>query len=109
MTTDELIEAIHSLTDADELRLLQSELKGRLEDIERVDARRMARGLTIGTKVRIRHDAQLRPKYILGQIATVVTAPAQKRIGVRFDDAEAAGRFGGGEVRVPLTTIEVVD
>jgi len=50
----------------------------------------------------------LRPSYINGLSATVVKVNKTRAV-VRFNAPEAAGRFGGKDVTVPLANITLVD
>jgi hypothetical protein len=83
------------------------------QDLRRQKGREIASEICSGTKVRIRQDAPLRPHYILGTEATVVSVnrtTATIKLGdVPTPPAGGRSRFFTGQmIRCPLDAIELV-
>jgi hypothetical protein len=76
----------------------------RLKAIAVVEELMAASRLHVGDRVRLGHN--LRPQYLHGRSATVVTKEGDKWI-VRLD--EPVGRFSDGDLRVWATQIEALE
>jgi hypothetical protein len=102
---DSIIDLIHSGEVDDNMDEIAREVKARQAFLRDQDNRRMMaelrerNGDTPGTRVRIRHDAPLKPRYILGATGEVVAKRISK-ISVRMDNDihdpyhKWAGRIG---------------
>lgn len=83
------------------------------KDMRRQKGAEVAAQIDSGAKVRIKHDASLRPTYILGVEATVVTinrTTATIKLGeVQTPMSGGRNRFFTGQmIRCPLDAIELV-
>ena len=95
--------------DAEDLATLGTHVWNCKREAQRQEGRKVAATLTTGGKVRIRRDAHLRPRYILGTLAEVVkinkiTATiilGEVRGGTKF--------YTGQEIRCPLDALELVE
>lgn len=96
--------------DAEDLRQLGDHVWERMKEAKRIEGRKVAATLRVGSVVRIRHDAALRPRYILGTCATVVKVnqtTATITLGhVRTTSANAKF-YTGQEIRCPLSALEL--
>lgn len=75
----------------------------------KAEGRRLKAKLRIGMTVRIKHDAPLRPKYILGTMATIVSVNRTKA-KIQLGDLGQQGRFQSGDlVHCPIDCLEIVE
>lgn len=89
----------------DDLTQLAADVRARKEAIAAKRALDARLTLRPGATVTVNG---LRPSYINGLSATVVQVNKTRAV-IKFNDAQAAGRFGSNEVTVPLANITLVD
>ena len=78
-------------------------------EAQRQEGRKVAATLTTGGKVRIRHNAHLRPRYILGTLAEVVKIN-KTTATIILGEVRGGTRFQTGqEIRCPLDALEPVE
>lgn len=93
----------------DDIEYLGTYLHNILRESRRMEGSRVAATLRGGAKVRIRRDAALRPRYILGIEATVVKVN-QTTATITLGEVRHGGRFfTGQEIRCPLEALELVE
>jgi len=73
---------------------------------EALTARQAARALSVRPGEKVRFNGNIKPKYLVGVLASVVKVNS-KTVTCRIDDPATAGRFQG-DVRVPVSLIEPV-
>ena len=95
--------------DAEDLSTLGTHVWECKREALRLEGRKVAATLKTGAKVRIRHNAQLRPRYILGTLAEVVKVN-QTTATIILGEVRGGSKFQTGqEIRCPLDALEVVE
>jgi hypothetical protein len=93
--------------DAEDLSQLGSHIWECRQELQRRAGRKVAATLAPGAQVRIRHDAHLRPRYILGTLAEVVKIN-QTTATIVLGEVRGGSRFSTGqEIRCPLDALEL--
>ncbi len=96
--------------DYDNLSELGSHVYDWRSEVQRADGRKVAAMLMRGSKVRIKHDAHLRPRYILGTEAEVVKINKTTATIILGEIRGGSGRFETGqEIRCPLDALELME
>lgn len=111
----QVADIIRTIQDAnlspDELMQLRDAVGGEIKDAQRKLARRVAAQLSTGDTVRIREDANLRPRYILGTEAEVMEIK-QRNATIKLGEVRGPfnGKFRTGQIiRCPMDALEPVD
>ena len=95
--------------DAEDLTDLGTHVWECKREAQRREGRRVAATLTTGGKVRIRHNAHLRPRYILGTLAEVVKIN-KTTATIILGEVRGGTKFHTGqEIRCPLDALEPME
>jgi len=114
---DQIIDQIYQIEDTSDLDALFDAIRKRRKQLEERDTRKLMNRLverngdTPGTRVRIRADARLKPRYILGGEGEVVTVRITK-VSVLMDGNtfnDQYGKWAGRIAIVPAHDLEVVE
>jgi len=96
--------------DFDNLSELGSHVYDCRREVQRADGRKVAATLQRGSKVRIKFDAHLRPRYILGTEAEVLKINKTTASIILGEVRGGSGRFETGqEIRCPLDSLELLE
>lgn len=95
--------------DAEDLRELGSHIWDRTKEVKRQEGRKIAATLTVGAKVRIRRDADLRPRYILGTLAEVIKINQTTATIILGNVYGGTKFYTGQEIRCPLDALEPIE
>lgn len=90
---------------------LRDAVTAEVKDAQRKVARQMAAELSVGDTVRIREDANLRPRYILGTEAEVLDIK-QRNATIKLGEVNGPhnGKFRTGQrIGCPMDALERVD
>jgi hypothetical protein len=101
---------MHDALSEDELRTLGSHIYESLNEFKRQEGRKVAAMLRKGSSVRIRYEAKLTPRYILGTNATVVKinkTTATITLGHVNSPNDNSRFYSGQEIRCPLDALEL--
>lgn len=101
-TTQEIVEAILTGEVDDGHEQIRSAIRHRADAMARI----LAAGLEPGDRVRL---VRIKPKYLAGATATVVSRPEGERVELSIDDGEFVGRFNGEVVRAHISSVERIE
>lgn len=94
----------------DELHTIRESAQEAIKDVAKREARKMAARLSPGDKVRIRKDANLRPKYLLGTEAEVLAVKQRNADILLGEVSKVGGRFRTGQrIGCPMEGLEKIE